>query len=104
MKNHTTFVILSFSFICLAIFFYQETQNHTKLLYAEPNDIVRSEATDIDRLEEISREDIIFKARAPKTQKERPLPSEKHHPKQKTIKPHASPAATGTVVSVPRHL
>ncbi|MFQ5863332.1 MAG: L,D-transpeptidase family protein [Candidatus Brocadiales bacterium] len=102
MKNHIPFILLSGSLIYLAIFFYQESQSHTKTLYAEPS---TKETADSDQIEEISREDIIFKAKTPKTGKERSRPSEKRHPEQQTIKPHASPpATTGTVVSAPTRL
>ncbi len=100
MKNHKISVHPSWVLVCLALFFYQDSQSRSNLLYAEPSSI-GSKAAVRDGAETISREDIIFKTKAPKAEKERSRPPEKQYPRRHTITPHDAPATTGTVVSNP---
>ena len=99
MKNYITFACLSCFSICSVLFLPLDNKSHDRQLYAESID---NEAAINDQLEVISREDIVFKAKTQKPEREQSLPSDKHQPRQQqTTKPRLLPVTTGTVVSGP---
>jgi lipoprotein-anchoring transpeptidase ErfK/SrfK len=99
MKNYITFAYLSCFSICSVLFLPLDNKSHDRQLYAESID---NEAAINDQLEVISREDIVFKAKTQKPEREQSLPSDKQQPRQQqTTKPRLLPVTTGTVVSGP---
>ncbi|MHC4276730.1 MAG: L,D-transpeptidase family protein [Planctomycetota bacterium] len=101
MKIQRIFNRPSWAFICLVLFLIQAVQTSSNLLYAESNGSVRNESAASDQTEAISRDDIIFKARNPKTRRIRPQAPATPNPRRERVVPRAHPVKTGTVVSRP---
>ncbi|MCB7129045.1 MAG: L,D-transpeptidase family protein [Candidatus Brocadiales bacterium] len=102
MKNYRIFVHLSGAIVCMSLFLLQQSQLSDNLLYAESSRSISSGSMAGGQVEEIRREDIIFRTKPPEAVRERSRPSERLHPRRQTIRPRALPTTTGTVVSRPR--
>lgn len=100
MKIHRFFVHLSWAIISIALFFHLDSQGTDNLLYAESS-VGKSAGS--SRVEEIRRENIIFKAESQKTKAKRSHPSGMRRHQRQTIRPRISPTTTGTIVSAPGH-
>ncbi len=102
MKIHKIFGRTFWALICLALFLLQAGQTSNNPLYAESNGNLRNKSAASNQTEEISRDNIIFKARSPKARQKRPQAPAIPDSRRERVTPRgARPTRTGTVVSRP---